>query len=51
MSPASFSCSASSVHSKPKPCGRVSAAIRSIAAIAWPVEKPGSVAPCTSAAG
>ena len=49
--PASFSCSASSVHSKPKPGGSVSAAIFSIAAIAWPVEKPGSVEPCTSAAG
>ena len=47
--PATFSCSAISVHSKPKPVGRL-AAIFSMAAIAWPVEKPGSVEPCTSAA-
>jgi hypothetical protein len=49
--PATFSCSAISVHSKPKPDGRFAAAIFSMAAIAWPVENPGSVEPWTSAAG
>ena len=38
--PASFSCSAISVHSKPKPGGSTFSAIFSIAAMAWPVEKP-----------
>ena len=49
--PASFSCSAISVHSKPKPCGSRCLAIISIAAIAWPVEKPRAKPSCTSAAG
>ena len=33
------------------PTAGSAAAMRSIAAMAWPVEKPGNVEPCTSAAG
>src|SRR5262249_51844345 len=49
--PASFSCSAISVHSNAKPPGRRSLAIRSAVAIAWPEEKLRDKLRCTSAAG
>jgi len=49
--PASFSCSAISVHSKPKPAGSRAAAMPSMAAMPWPDEKPRASPSWTSAAG
>jgi hypothetical protein len=51
VSPASFSCRAISVHSKPKPDGKTFSDRPSMARMPWPDEKPGFNATCISAAG